>query len=325
MCSGNKSIAIVASTLPAAFIASQATVLNIDRIIVMSRDLELSYKTINKRYPRTKIVLAPRGLVFRNLFFLFELIRSRLRGNPVVFFHECCLTPLDLLLMLVKPSGFYFPQVTMNGFEEISYGQFPRQKIVWLIRVLGLVNRFRFYKSPTIGSGPAEYVISAKEYPRTIKSQDVLYSRKLISLAVKVLNHAPTELKILYVTGKSFIDDETQVRYYLSLIDIARSKGYVCHIKDHPNPLYRLNLISDKSVTFDPLMPSELLDEDYKYVVGVSSTALLAYGDRAVSLLNLIKEITPADRDLLVDHFEKALPGNGIKYINTISEFRDLL
>ena len=325
MSSEKKTICIVASTLPAAFLASQVEVLNVEKIIVMNRDLQHSYKIFEKKYPMVRVVIAPQNLVFRNLYFIFEFVSSRLLGNSVVFFHECCLTMLDLLIILVKPSGRYFPQVTMCGFEEISCEQFPKQKIVWLIRLLGLVNRFRFYKCPRIGSGPAEYAISVRVYPVNIKSMEVSYSRNLIKLSDEELNHGSAKLKILFVTGKSFIDDEIQIRYYLSLIEIACSKGYVCHIKDHPNPLYRLNLTSDKSKVCDPLMPSELLDRDYKYVVGLSSTALLAYGDRSVSLLKLIKEMVPADRDLLVDHFEKASPRSGIKYINTIDEFGFLL
>lgn len=316
-----KSICVVASTLPTAFIASQVDVLSIDKIIVMNRDLELSYQILKKKFPTIKIVRAPRNYLVRDLFFLSELIRSRLTGCMVIFFHECCLTSFDLLLMLIKPNGYYFPQVTMYGFKEISYAHFPKQKISTFLRTLGLVNRFRFYMCPPIGSGPAEYVISSKEYPKSIKCMDVSYSRTIVAAETEILHDDSKDLLILFIIGKSFVDDKTQTRYFSSLIDVAYSNGYACHIKDHPNPIYRLNLMSNKAITLDPLIPSELLDFNYKYIVGLSSSALLSYGDRAFSLLDMIKEINSSDRELLFDHFEKASPGNSIKYPKSIEEF----
>lgn len=323
MQSSKKSICIVASTLPASFIASQASALKIQKIIVMSKNLELSYSVFRDRRHGIKVVCAPRGLPSQTLFFITQLLTAKLLGYRVVFFHECCLSLLDLLLMLIKPNGNYFPQVTMAGFNEIKFDEFPKQKSAYLIKLLGLVNRFRFYHSPEVGGSKPEYVISAKSYPLSIISKDVQYSRELISNSAEGKNI--TSNRILFITGKTFLADAVQIKLYLKLIDIAYLKGYTCHIKDHPNPIYRLNISSDRATSYDPVTPSELLEEDFHLVVGVSSTALLAYGERSISLIDMLPEVSYDDRVLCKNHFITSYPANKLKYIETQDEFEQLL
>jgi hypothetical protein len=36
-------------------------------------------------------------------------------------------------------------------------------------------------------------------------------------------------------------------------------------------------------------------------------------------------EMTPEDRALCIDHFEKTVPGNNIKYIDSVDDFVKLL
>lgn len=320
---GNKSICIVASTLPAGFIASQIDALNINKIIVMNENLALSYRVFNDKHPAIKIVCAPKGLLTLSLFFLNLLICARFQRYSIVFFHECCLTLLDLLIMLVKPSGFYFPQVTMSGWEEIEFSQFPRQKLTFLIRILGFIPRFRFYRFPSIGDNMPEHVMSVRKYPDSIVSKDVAFAREMIAQFNSRIEG--NSKKILFITGKSCVPDAVQIRLYQELIQMANSRGYACSIKDHPNPVYRLNLTADCAIRHDPVLPSELLERDFHLVVGVSSTSLLAYGERSISLVNLIAEMTHEDRALCIDHFEKAAPKNKINYIHSVDDFAKLL
>lgn len=323
MLHGNKSVCIVASTLPAGFMASQVEALDIGKIIVMNENLELSYRVFKDKHPAIKIVCAPKGLLALSSFFLSQLMLARLRRHSIVFFHECCLTLLDLLLMLVKPSGFYFPQVTMSGWEEIEFDRFPRQKLTFLIQMLGLVSHFKFYRFPAIGDYVPEHAISVRRYPDSIISKDVMYVRELIAQSRSCVEDSLK--KILFITGKSCVPDNVQVRLYKDLIKIAQARGYACYIKDHPNPIYRLNLDVDYSMSYDPLIPSELLDRNFYLVVGVSSTSLLAYDERSISLVNLMSEMTSDDRALCIDHFDKAAPGNKIKYLDSVNDFEKLL
>ncbi len=320
---GNKSVCIVASTLPAKLIDSQVKALDICKIIVMNTTLELSYQCIKDQHPSIQIKCAPKGRLAVIVFLLVELLSAKFSSRSIVFFHECCLTILDLLLWLVKPSGYFLPQVAMAGFEEIQLDKFPKRKIVYLIRLLGFAKNFRYYRSPSVGNNQTEYVISVRNYPDCITAKDISYSRKLVNISV---DHKETAAKkLLFITGKSFVPDAVQIQLYAHLIAISHSLGFECHIKDHPNPLYRLNLSIDSATIRNPLVPSELLNNSYYLIIGVSSTALLAYKDKSVSLVNLIPEMSSFDRSLCVEHFNKSDPNNNIIYINSIFEFEKML
>lgn len=320
---GNKSVCIVASTIPANVIESQFEVLDVHKIIVMSNTLELSYKSIKEKHPSIQIKCAPNGTLALIVFFLVELLFAKFSSRSIVFFHECSLTILDLLVWLLKPSGYYLPQVAMAGFEEIQLNKFPKRKIIHLIRLLGLVKHFRYYRSPEVGNGLAEYVMSIRNYPNSIISKDVSFSRNLVHIS-----YEPKEKKskrLLFITGKSFIPDAVQIQLYTHLIAISHSIGYECHIKDHPNPLYRLNLSIEYATSFDPLIPSELLTNSYHLILGVSSTALLVGKYKTACLVNLMPEMSAFDRSLCIEHFNKSDPNNKIIYINSVDEFKKIL
>lgn len=317
------SFCIVASTLPVGFISAQIDALRIRRIYVLSRAHALSYQSLQQQHPALEIVRVPAGLLLQSACFLFMLVRARLTATPVIFFHECCLPILDLLLWMIRPLGFYFPQVTMSGWEEIEFGQFPRRKITIFLRIFGLASHFKFYRHPGVGCGAPEYVISVKKYPDSILSKDVALVRELV--AHSNVHVEGNSKKILFVTGKSMVSDDLQIGIYEDFIKIADSKGYACYIKDHPNPIYRLGLVADCAISYDPLVPSELLDRDFYLVIGVSSSSLLAFNERSISLINLMAEMTPGDRASCIDHFEKAAPGNNIKYIDSVNDFLKLL
>jgi hypothetical protein len=319
----NPSFCIVASTLPVGFIATQLDALRIKRIYVLSKEHELSHQSLKKRNPSLDIVRVPSGLLLQSACFLFILLRARLANRPVIFFHECCLPILDLLLCAIRPQGFYFPQVTMSGFEEIEPAEFPRSRMYRLLKLLGVIDCFRFYRSPSVGSNEIEYVVSIRRYPDTITCMDVSYSREAVSRCYS--DGGANTSKILFVVGKTFVADIRQFEIFSLLVASAHAKGYSCHIKDHPNPIYRLNLRIEGGVTIDPLIPIELMDKDYHLAVGVSSSALLGFNERAISLINLLEDMSQKDRQLCVNHFESAYPGNRINYICSLDEFRKFL
>ncbi len=319
----NQSICIVASTLPVGFIAAQMDTLKVKKIYVLSKAHELSYQSFTKKNPQVGIVRVPSGLVLQSLYFLLVLLKARASGTQVVFFHECCLPILDLLLTVIKPRGYYFPQVTMSGFQEIEPAAFPRTRLYRLLGLLGVVDRFRFYRSPAVGDNESEYVMSIRGYPSSITSKDVGFSREVVSRCYSCSGQKTN--KILFVAGKSFVSDASQSTLFRSLIDAAHGRGYVCHVKDHPNPVYRLNLQVDGAVVIDPLLPVELMDKDYHLAVGVSSSALLGFNERAVSLVHMFDDMSPDDKRLCVQHFEEAFPGNKINYVRSLVEFGKLL
>lgn len=319
----NNSICIVASTLPVGFIASQIDSLKITKIIVISRSLEGSYQNLKRRNPSIEIVQAPPGFLVQPFYFLVQLLAAKLSKNNVIIFHECCMPLLDLLLKLIKPTGYYFPQVSMSGFEEIDFDQFPKSKLTSFLNIFGFVSYFKFYRAPPVGDNEPEYALSIKEYPSNIVVKDIPFSREKMSKYF-ANSHGNTK-KILFVTGKTCVSNIEQINIHRALVEGAHSKGYVCHIKDHPNPIYRLGLSIAGTLTIDPLVPVELLERDYYLIVGVSSSALLTFRDRSISLLNLLEGMSSADRILMTNHLNNADPENKIKYINSVDEFTSLL
>ena len=320
----NGSFCIVASTLPVGFLVGQFESLRIKKIFVMSKDLEQSYLSLKERKdPSIDVVKVPAGILRQSIFFLFVLLQARLSGTSVVIFHECCLPILDLLLNWIKPSGYYLPQVTMSGWQEIDFRQFPKGKMAAFLKVLGVTQRFKYYRSSPIGGNESEYVVSIKGYPRSIATMSVGFSREVLANCRSCGSRRTN--KILFITGKSSASGDCQRKTYSALIEMAHAKGYVCHIKDHPNPAYRLDLSAEGAVTIDPLLPAELLESDYYLAVGVSSSALLSFDDRSVSLINLLDDMSPEDRHAYVRHFEGAMPGNKINYVRSADEFRALL
>ena len=319
----NNSLCIVASTLPVGFIAAQVDELKIKKVYVLSKTHELSYLHLKDSKPGLNIVRLPSGLFSQSLYLLFVLFWARLSRTNIIFFHECCLPILDLLLCTIRPIGYYFPQVTMSGYKEIELKAFPANKINRLLRLLGVADRFRFYRAPEINDCDSEYAVSLRQYPDSITCMTVGYSRDVMSRCYSVSSSKTN--KILFVTGKSFVSDVRQAEVFKVLAMTAHAKGCVCHIKDHPNPVYRLNLQIEGAIVIDPLLPAELMDKDYRLAVGVSSSALLGFNERAISLINLLKEMPQESRMLCAKFFEDALPGNRINYIRSIEEFGALL
>jgi hypothetical protein len=317
------SICIVASTLPVGFIAAQIDNLKVKKIYVLSKALEQSYQSFGKNYPQVNIVRAPSGLLLQSLYFLFVLLAARASGTQVVFFHECCLPIVDLLITVIKPRGYYLPQVTMSGFQEVEPAAFPRNRLYWLLGFLGVTDRFRFYCSPAVGNNESEYLMSIRSYPSAITCKDVGFSREVVSRCYSCSGQKTN--KILFVAGKSFVSDASQSTLFRSLIDAAHGRGYVCHIKDHPNSVYRLDLQIDGAVVLDPSQPVELMDQDYHLAVGVSSSALLGFNERAVSMVHMFDDMSSDDKRLCVKHFEEAFPGNQINYVRSLVEFEKLL
>lgn len=317
------SFCVVASTLPAGFMARQFEMLRLKKIFVMSAELEKSYLRLREaRRVDVEVVRVPDGLLAQSLFFLGMLLQARLSGTSVIFFHECCLPVFDLLLKLVRPHGYYLPQVTMSSWQEISFAQFPAGRLRALLKWLGVSSRFRYYRSPPVGGMPGEHVMSIRRYPGSITTIAPGTMRQANASSCCCGEKSD---KILFITGKSSAPDDSQRAVYRTLIAQALARGYACDIKDHPNPVYRLKLDAEGARTLDPLLPAELLESNYHLAVGVSSSALLNYDDRAVSLINLLPDMSPQDRAGYVRHFEGAMPGNSIRYVASADEFEALL
>ena len=317
-----KSICFVASTLPASFIRLKAESLGIEKVIVMSKPLFQSYMALKHTHPTVKIVLVPSGLLFGNLYLFFMLLFLRVNNKKIVFFHECCCPIFDIFIKIIRPNGMFFPQVTMSGFEEVSYNFFPKGKFKSFLGILNIDNLFKYYRGSAVGSEVPEFAVSTKGYPDSIQTYGQVYTRNLISSIVESNQY---KREIIFLVGKSMVDDDYQIGVYKELICIALAHKFKCYIKNHPNPIYRLNIDTNNVVFMDPLVPVELLYDSFSLVVGTSSSGLLNFGSRAVSLIDLMHEMTAEDVIYLKNHFYSTDPLNSINFIQDVKSFETII
>ena len=317
-----KSICFAVSTLPASFIKLQADALGIKKVVVVSKPLLQSYATIRQKNPKIKLSLVPKGFLFLAAYLFFTIVLARITNTKIVFFHECCFPMFDILVKMIRPDGMFFPQVTMTGYERVSYEDFPRGKTEKLLSIFNLEDLFTYYRGSSVGSDGFDFALSSKSYPESIAVYDSFFSRDLLNAnkTVKKLKR-----KIVFLVGKSMVLDVHQVDLYKELIRMSISLDFECYVKDHPNPKFRLNMDSDAVVVLDPLVPVEMIDDDFSVVVGTSSTGLLNFGDRAISLIDVISEITPEDVVYLKDHFYQVDPKNLINFIRNINDFNHII
>lgn len=318
-----KSVAIVASTLPFVLLKRQAGALGIESVIATSDRLARSFGYLNEpgAASRLSISSAPASFVAQAIYFGLLVAKVKISGRRLVIFHECCLPVLDLVILLLRPRGDHFPQVSMLGNIPIEASAVPRSKLLTLFRALGLTRFFQFYYSPPVGANPPEYVMSIKSYPAPIRSHPAGYKgeepgKEGVSSAGRA---------VLLLVGKAFAPDEEQIDIFRKIAGIARQAGFECHIKDHPNPAFRLGLTVDGAKVIDPEMPSELLAEDYAIVVGTRSTGMLKYGARAFSIVEMLESLSADEVELAKRHFDETAPGHELGYLTSLDQLNSIL
>jgi len=228
----------------------------------------------------------------------------------------------DLAVKFVNPKGFYFPQVTLISWEEIKIEDYGGSKKAALLKMLGLHSLFRYYRSRELNGQERVYAAVLCEYPRNILS----FPAKSFASSTPPEKSLSEKLKkILFLTGKTAAPNTSQITIYKDIAVMATTLGFKCYVKDHPNPDIRIGLRDYRVEEIDPTVPAELLDKDYSWVVGVSSHSLLAFGDRAVSFVNMLTEMSAENKAFCKAHYESSRPGNRINYIDSVNEFKNLL
>jgi hypothetical protein len=134
----------------------------------------------------------------------------------------------------------------------------------------------------------------------------------------------PSVNKILFLTGQSYACEAEINSVYDRALHAAFENGFACHIKDHPNPKNRLNITDPRATWLDPLMPAELLQDDYKYVVGMTSTALVTYGERSISMLELVDSISENDKERCKEHFRAICTELNINFVASLAEMEGM-
>lgn len=322
----DEAIAFVASLLPASLIVKRGRELGIREIVVLNVVHEQTYRHVAGRLDGVRVCRLNANPVLAALAIAQRLLRARWRDQRIVFFHECCFPVFDVLVAAIKPRGAYFPQVLMSpGYERVATEDIPpargwRQRLrrVLLAPVIG---QFEIYRSPKLsGEGGYGYYLSMRHYPRTINIHPV-GSRDGGPPAGTGGSASPRS--VLFVVGIESMPDQALRKVYGRLIAAAHAGGYAVTIKDHP--IYGLHLDSDECEEIDPVIPVELLDRDFDFVIGIASTGLLAVGRRKVSIALGLDEMPPEIRQMRVDYLQSLPGGHSVEFLDSLESVEDLL
>lgn len=319
-----KSVAIIASTLPLPFLVRTAEIEKVKTIYVCSDELFRSCLELKNHWNGVKIKKVPIGFYLKNLFWFFLIVKSKFLNQRLIFFHECCMPFFDLFLSFVKPKAKFFPQVTMEGSIEIDLERMPKSKVISFLDFFGFTKRFTFYLSPSVGQNSEEFVLRYRSYPKSVEVYSVLYSRSLLYENSNQLIDLHCN-RILILLGKGMVADENQIKVFSSIIDILKKFNFDVYIKDHPNPKFRLNFDS-KIVTHLPNeVPAELAGIQFSWVIGFSSTAIINFGNRGISILNFLQGVSKENYDLVKKHFDEIDPNHSILYPKNMEELVNIL
>ena len=308
--------AFASSTLAIHALNTNVKKWKINEIIIASEDLVKSYQYLIDNYPYIRLTILPKSRFKQVIILLWKLLKLKLTSGRVYFFHECCWVVLDILISLTKPNGDYFPQVTMSGnpiedkihlFDKVKYRVFT---FLWFHRM------FNVHRIITDNSN----CFSLKKYPKTITKNNILPRSSLIK--------KNKEKKILFIVDNSFHNDNLML-VLKKLIKLLSNKGYKCQIKDHPRASEKFS-ISNQFLEFsllelDASKPIELIPDEFLCAIGLYSTALIFYGNRAISLLNFTKEENIDAFSLHKRHLIDMPGGDNVHFINNINEVLDIL
>ena len=321
------SYCIVASTMPASFIRQQCHNLNIQRLYVFSNEHKESFSYLLSSIPGLKIIVLPRQLLIRASYISGLLLSTHLLGRDLIIFHECCVPLLDVLIRFIKPYGYHFPLVSLNGYNKASRSEITQNGKYWLLEKIGMLDLFDLYISPNIGSSGKECALKLKSYPSTMKIYNVADSRRMAKKGlVTSTDRNPSDFSVLYILGQSFIDDQSQRIILARLIKIAQAKGFKCYIKDHPNPLYRLNLTCSDVTYISPELPVEILEDPYDLVVGLSSASLIWFGSLSICIIDLFDNMNNKDKTLIRTFYNSSdMANSGIEFISTQNQYESRL
>jgi hypothetical protein len=280
-------VAYVASTLPVSVLDQRLHEWQIARILVASSHLESSYRYLQKKHPQIEILVVPRQPFLQLLTLFGHLLCSRIHSRKVYFFHECCCFLFDVLIGLIKPTGVFHPIVTLDSFERLEFWEVPRESKKKIISLFGLSKQFTPYLRDGDNGTVGEIVWARSEYPHCITKFTKLPLIKTGAfIDIVLIRNKPN---ILILLGSDVISSSVLRAFYERFLNSFSEDDVCFYGKDHPNPGSRLTFAHERLKTIDPYCPIELIKDDFDFIIGVASTALLNYPGRAISILGLLE------------------------------------
>jgi hypothetical protein len=278
-------IAFVASTLPVPLLKKKIKEWEIHEIIIAGENIKDSYEYMIKEYPWIKLKIVPKGKLTNLAYLFIKLFSIRLKKNKIFFFHECCWFNFDLLIDYFNIEGFFYPQVTLNGFEKISPA-FPQKNLQYfLLKLLIKSDEFSQYQVPYDDSVDFFYVLSKNKYNQNIKKFSIEQSY-LLRKDDDFVDKKKTN-DVLVLLAKETVSDEMIINIYEEIIEKLLLWGFNVYIKNHPRKDSRLEIKKNDKVNEIPAhIPFELLDRSFDFVIGCASTSLIHPGVNAYSIIN---------------------------------------
>ena len=280
--------AYVASTLPARLLNNKASEWNISTILVASPALGRSYEYLRKKNPSLKILVLPKKTLLNIFYLAVFLFLIKICKRKIYFFHEWSCINFDLLIGIIKPSGCFYPQVSLSSLERINFQLVKSCKIKLCLCLFGLKDKFVPYLMDRDDQVSQVVAWSRTNYPSTVTCYDLIDSKNIYMTGIEYRKKSSSG-RLLFLVGAEVFDNDIVRQVFIDIVNICIDLGFVCCVKDHPRPKSRLLLVHPQLFEVDPDMPIELSDDVYDFVIGVASTGLLYFKDRAISILYLIK------------------------------------
>ena len=283
------SLAFVASTLPALILKLKIEDWNVSEIIVSNRSLYETFNYLTKNFENIKLTVVPDGFLNSLRFMIFRLAIAKFKKERVFFFHECCCLIFDLVINIINNKADFFPQVSMNTFEEISVKNVSKETI--LLKWLKQTSNFKSYKLIHDNDSGFSVIWSCKKYNENISVHSLDESIK-----IKYKNYKPKlekhngKKQCLLLLGTDLVNNENIIINYSKLINFLSKEGFEIYLKDHPNVENQLNKDGKlKGHEVPSFIPVELIDDYFDIVIGVASTGLVNFPFKAFSILNLMQ------------------------------------
>jgi hypothetical protein len=289
----------------------------IKKIYVLNSNHFTSYNKLKIKYSHLTIINLA-NIKLRSITLVYLLIKEKLLGNRIYIFHECCWPELDLLIWILKPKGFYFPQVSMDSYTLVKKTE--KVKVGKLTNLYWYLN-YNLYKIPDDGeNNKFLFYLSIKSYPKSIKKYKIKDSRNLIKDS-KNFNYAGNKDKknIIFFADSDKVDTSKLVDKYSSLIEKCLKFNFKCFIKRHPNIEFHIPIKNSKAIELDYSIPFELMEGRFDIAIGTSSTTLINFQGKSISILQLLDGYDDYAKE--IKHFFKLIEeDNKIRFPQNSSE-----
>jgi hypothetical protein len=196
---------------------------------------------------------------------------------------------------------------------------YPAGKMRYFLQASFLWRWFFIYETPSLdNSSNNYYYLTLKQYPASIKAHSVEESRMLSELGRDTVTL--TGKKIIFLCGLSSFSTEKVISILTKIAEYAIKNSFECYIKDHPNSEFRLGFNHVGFTVINPTIPVESLDDAFSLAIGISSNSLSWFGDRAVSIINLIDGLSEQDRSFVKNFITKLPGGERFTYPESIGQ-----